>query len=181
MLAPMRRALEADPAFFCGQIIFQKDGCNMARRTPVAFALGEQLKLLRQYGYRVVTVEELLRESPFADVAPDDPLLPKLRALAAVSAVAFTDNRVRPDQPMTNGELAMLLAPKHEAMSAREAMIRASGKSVHPYAGAMKWCAEHGLLPAGAAPDAPLAGLPDGRFEPVRALTRRAVYEAYRQ
>ena len=36
MIEPMRRALEADPDFFCGQIIFQKDGCNMAKRTPIA-------------------------------------------------------------------------------------------------------------------------------------------------
>ncbi|MBE7002849.1 MAG: polysaccharide deacetylase family protein [Ruminococcaceae bacterium] len=179
MLAPMRRALEADPDFFCGQIIFQKDGCNMARRTPVAFALGEQLKLLKKYGYEVVTVEALLRESPFADVPPDDPLLPKLRALAETAAVAFTDNRVRLDQPMTNGELAMLLAPKPEAMARREAMIRRAGKSVHPYAGAMAWCAEQGLLPAGSSPDAPITALPSGRFSPTGELSRRGVFTAY--
>lgn len=46
MVEPMRKALEKDPDFFCGQIIFQKDGYNMAKRTPVAFALGEQLALL---------------------------------------------------------------------------------------------------------------------------------------
>ena len=42
----MRKALEKDPDFFCGQIIFQKDGYNMAKRTPVAFALGKQLAVL---------------------------------------------------------------------------------------------------------------------------------------
>ena len=57
-----------DPDFFCGQIIFQKDGYNMAKRTPVAFALGQQLALLQEYGYQVVPVGELLAESPFADV-----------------------------------------------------------------------------------------------------------------
>ena len=41
MVEPMRKALEKDPDFFCGQIIFQKDGYNMAKRTPVAFALGQ--------------------------------------------------------------------------------------------------------------------------------------------
>ena len=46
MVEPMRKALEKDPDFFCGQIIFQKDGYNMAKRTPVAFALGQQLALL---------------------------------------------------------------------------------------------------------------------------------------
>jgi len=59
MVEPMRKALEKDPDFFCGQIIFQKDGYNMAKRTPVAFALGQQLALLQEYGYQVVPVGEL--------------------------------------------------------------------------------------------------------------------------
>ena len=57
MVEPMRKALEKDPAFFCGQIIFQKDGYNMGKRTPVAFGLQKQLELLRSYGYQVVTVD----------------------------------------------------------------------------------------------------------------------------
>ena len=59
MVEPMRKALEKDPDFFCGQIIFQKDGYNMAKRTPVAFALGQQLALLQEYGYQVVPVGKL--------------------------------------------------------------------------------------------------------------------------
>ena len=82
MVEPMRKALEKDPDFFCGQIIFQKDGYNMAKRTPVAFALGKQLTLLKEYGYRVVSVGELMEESPFTDVGRDDPLFEKLVALA---------------------------------------------------------------------------------------------------
>ena len=61
MVEPIRKALENDPDFFCGQIIFQKDGYNMAKRTPVAWGLAEQLKLLREYGYQVVTVDELMK------------------------------------------------------------------------------------------------------------------------
>ena len=80
MVEPMRKALEKDPDFFCGQIIFQKDGYNMAKRTPVAFALGKQLALLKEYGYRVVSVGELMEESPFTDVGRDDPLFEKLVA-----------------------------------------------------------------------------------------------------
>ncbi len=181
MVAPMRRALEADPDFFRGQIIFQKDGCNMAKRTPVAAALGEQLALLKEYGYEVVTVQALLaEESPFADVTPDDPLLPKLRALAETAGVAFTDNRVRLGQAMTWGELAMLLAPKAEALAEREKLIRASGKAAHPYAGALAWCRRQGLIPADARRDAPLTKLPEGRFDAAADLTRRGVFAAYR-
>lgn len=39
MVDPMRKVLEADPDGLAGQIIFQKDGYNMCRRTPVAFGL----------------------------------------------------------------------------------------------------------------------------------------------
>ena len=43
MVDPMRKVLEADPDGLAGQIIFQKDGYNMCRRTPVAFGLKKQL------------------------------------------------------------------------------------------------------------------------------------------
>ena len=63
------RTLRQNPDCLCGQIIFQKDGYNMARRSPVAQALPKQLALLQQYGYRVVTVSELLSLCPFADLS----------------------------------------------------------------------------------------------------------------
>ena len=151
----------------------------MGKRTPIAFALGEQLKLLKEYGYEVVTVGRLMQESPFADVGADDPLLPKLSKLAEAAGVAFTDNRLRLDQVMTWGELAMLLSPKTEAMAKREAMIRKNGKA-HPYAGALAWCAEQKLIDAGVGPDLPVTALPENRFDTTKDLTRRSVFEAYR-
>lgn len=179
MIEPMRAALENDPDFFCGQIIFQKDGYNMGKRTPIAFALGEQLKLLKEYGYEVVTVEQLMRENPFADVGADDPLLPKLTKLAETAGVAFTDNRVRLNKVMTWGELAMLVAPKAEAMAKREKLIRSEGKA-HPYAGAMAWCQAQKLIPAGVSSDALVAELPESKFDTVLIFTRQNVLEAYR-
>lgn len=179
MVEPMRRALEQDPDFFRGQIIFQKDGYNMARRTPVAFGLRKQLELLRQYGYQVVTVRELVEESPFADVGRDDPLFEKLADLQTRRAVVYSDNCLRLDAPMTQGELAMLLCPRDEAIDRRWAMIRKTGKRAHPYAGAMEWCAEQGLLAKDARPDAPVAALPEGCFLPTADFTRRGVYAAY--
>lgn len=181
MVTPMRRALEKDPDAFCGQIIFQKDGYNMARRTPVAFALAKQLELLQQYGYEVVTVERLLEENPFTDVRPDDPLMPKLRRLVKTSGVAFTDNRVRLDAVMTWGELAMLLAPREQALAAREEMIRRSGRAVHPYAGAMTWCMGEKLIPADAAPERPVTALPEARFDKVEGFSRREVLAAFKE
>ena len=74
MVSPMRHLLAQDPDALAGQIIFQKDGYNMARRTPVAFGLARQLKLLKDYGYRVVTVQQLLDAySPFASVCQAGP------------------------------------------------------------------------------------------------------------
>ena len=147
MVEPMRKALEKDPDFFCGQIIFQKDGYNMAKRTPVAFALGKQLALLKEYGYRVVSVGELMEESPFTDVGRDDPLFEKLVALAKTRAIVFTDNKLRLDDKMTVGELVMLLAPRDEAISRRVAQLRKTGKA-GPYDGAMSYCRENGLIDA---------------------------------
>lgn len=179
MVEPVRKALEADPDFFCGQIIFQKDGYNMGKRTPVAYGLRKQLEVLKEYGYEVVTVQELMAESPFTDVGRDDPLFDKLCKLEKQRAIVYSDNRLRLADPMTVGELAMLLAPKEEAISRRHASIRQSGKHEHAYCGAMEWCVEKGLLPEGAKPDDKVAALPEGLFGPVSDYTRRSVYAAY--
>lgn len=179
MVEPMRKALEQDPDFFRGQIIFQKDGYNMAKRTPVAFGLRKQLELLKEYGYEVVTVAGLMKESPFADLGRDDPLFEKLCRLQSDRAVAYSDNRLRLDAPMTWGELAMLLAPKKEAMGRRWAKIRRTGKHEDAYCGALEWCVELGLLPKGTKPEGPVNALPGGLFSPVDGFTRRQVYAAY--
>lgn len=133
MVEPMRKALEKDPDFFCGQIIFQKDGYNMAKRTPVAFALGEQLALLQEYGYQVVPV----------------------------------------------GELAMLLAPKAEAITRRVAQLRQTGRA-GAYDGAMAWCRENGLISETARPADHVTALPETWFVPTDSFTRRDVYAALR-
>ncbi len=133
MVEPMRKALEKDPDFFCGQIIFQKDGYNMAKRTPVAFALGEQLALLQEYGYQVVPV----------------------------------------------GELAMLLAPKAEAITRRVAQLRQTGRA-GAYDGAMVWCRENGLISEAAHPADHVTALPEAWFVPTDSFTRRDVYAALR-
>lgn len=184
MVEPMRAALEKDPDCFCGQIIFQKDGYNMARRTPVAFGLEQQLALLRQYGYRVVTVAELMEESPFADVGREDPDFEALNALQRTRTIVYSDNRLRLDRQMTVGELAMLLCPRAEAASRRMALIRA-GRKAGAASGALAWCADqaslsalHALWQAGA--DAPVTALPEAFFTPTRDFTRRGVYRAVR-
>ena len=180
MIDPIRHALEKDPDFFCGQIIFQKDGYNMAKRTPVAFALGEQLKVLQEYGYQVVSVRELMEESPFADVGRDDPLFEKLVELAKEHAIVFSDNHLRLDDKMTIGELAMLLAPKKEAISRRVAKIR-KNKKAGAYDGALSWCQENSILPTSAKAEQFVESLPKAYFEQTNDFTRRGVYAAYKK
>ena len=175
MVAPMRRALEADPNFFCGQIIFQKDGCNMLRRTPVAFALPKQLALLREYGYRVVSVEELMRHSMFADLAPTHPLYAKLAALAKEKPVAYSDNTLKLDRPMTELEFALLLAPMPQGVLTRKQKEEA----------AIGYCIANGLLPSPAHRSSPLR-LPltakaRAHFDAAPASSKRAdVFAAFK-
>ncbi len=179
MVAPLKKTLAENPDALAGQIIFQKDGYNMDRRTPVAFGLKEQLSVLREYGYRVVTVRELMKESPFADVGRDDPAFEKLVQLQKKRAIVFSDNRLRLDAPMTWGELAMLLAPRQQAIGRRLARIQGTGSPQHANWGAMDWCAEQGILKYAMDPDGPVSALPREFFGPVKNYTRRQVYEAY--
>ena len=181
MVEPMKKALEKDPDFFCGQIIFQKDGYNMAKRTPVAFGLRRQLELLREYGYQVVTVEDLMEESPFADVDRGDPQFEKLYRLQKDRAIVYSDNCLRLEKPMTWGELAMLLAPQKEAMGRRWAKIRRTGKCEDTCCGALEWCIEQGLIPKGIRSDGHINALPGGYFDMVDGFTRRQVYAAFRE
>ncbi len=164
MTEPFIRKLKEDPDFFRGKIIFQKDGYNMSRRTPVAFALAKQLEILKEYGYRVVGVGELMRLNPFADVDDSDPLLSRLIRLAETKGVAFNDNTVRLDKNITNSEMAMLIAPKDQALKIREDTIRKTGKQQRPEYGAVQWCITNGFLAAGVSYDAVPDSLPAEYF-----------------
>ena len=165
MLAPMARALAENPDCLCGQIIFQKDGYNMARRSPVADALPKQLALLQQYGYRVVTVSELLSLYPFADVSPDSPVFAPAKALLDAGwCVCYRDNTVRPDEVLTRGEACMLAfgwktaARRIELVKTKTNVCRDVSYR-HPYAASIEQAIERGCLSqeAGRArPDEPM-------------------------
>ncbi|MBQ6430754.1 MAG: polysaccharide deacetylase family protein [Oscillospiraceae bacterium] len=186
MILPMQKKLEEDPDFFCGQIIFQKDGYNMALRTPVAVGLRRQLEMLTNAGYRVVTVQELLNRSPFADVGADDPDFEAFRALAQTHAIAYSNNTLQPDKPMTCGEFAMLAAPREAAVDERIRRLLAGNRAYRSrYSGAMAWCKAQGLLPPKAKENAPLNAelltCAAALFTSVpEEFSRRAVLRAYR-
>ncbi|MDR0905110.1 MAG: polysaccharide deacetylase family protein [Oscillospiraceae bacterium] len=109
MVRPLRNALESDPTSLAGQIIFQKDGLNMSKQTPIATALRLHLELLEQYGYRVVTVGELLHNSPFEDVRPADDCFESARDLdRAGFTLGFRNNRFYPNREVTKSELTTI-------------------------------------------------------------------------
>ena len=169
---PMEQALQADPDCFCGQIIFQKDGFNMARRTPIADGLAKQLQLLTDSGYQVVTVSELLARSPFRDVLPDSETGRAARRLLDCGwCVAYRDNTVRPDQTVTRGELAMT-AYGWAAARDRVALVRAGKPPFrdlpcrHPYAAAAVLADRAGAVCASS-----------GRFRPDEPASAREIMQ----
>ena len=147
----------------------------MLRRTPVAFALPKQLALLREYGYRVVSVEELTRHSMFADLAPTHPLYAKLAALAKEKPVAYSDNTLKLDRPITELEFALLLAPMPKGVLTRKQKEEA----------AVGYCIANGLLPSPAHRSSPLR-LPltpkaRAHFDAAPASSKRAdVFAAFK-
>ncbi len=111
MLRPMREALERDPEALNGQIIFQKDGCNMSLRAPVEEALPMQLKLLGEYGYRVIPVSELLELSPFEDLPESSPAMAHVRTLLkAGHTVGYKNNTFHGERAITKAEFAVMAA-----------------------------------------------------------------------
>ena len=121
----------------------------------------------------------LQAESPFADVGREEPLFDRLTALAEQRAIVFSDNRLRLDDPMTVGELAMLLTPKADAIARRVAQLHRTGRA-GAYDGAMAWCRENGLVSAAAHPADHVTALPEAWFVPTDGFTRRDVYAAFR-
>ncbi len=175
MAALIENRLGEDPDFFRGQIIFQKDGYNMAKRTPIAYALDAQLRLLTEYGYKVVPVGELLAESPFADVGRECDIFEKLVSLSKDRAVAFDDNTVRLEKTMTNYELAMLLCPKEVAVNERIESIKKTGRFLSEYDAALRYAKEKGYTAKDKKGKDPVTVFPGGK-EKAQGYTRYEVY-----
>lgn len=152
MVSPLKNALEKDADALCGQIIFQKDGYNMALRAPVKEGLRRQLMLLRNYGYEVVTVSRLLDESPFSDLGKDDKDFEVFQKLQYEYPIAFSDNTLRPNAIMTKTELAMLIAPRYVTINERLELLKSSKKRAGkikaslPWSTALNWAISNGYL-----------------------------------
>lgn len=168
MVEPLRRALEADPNALNGQIIFQKDGCNMNGRTPVADALERQLALLDRYGYRVITVSELLERSPFEDLPNDCAEIGDIRyLLSRGQVIGYRSNIFAPERPLTADEWAVMVADPALLRAERAMNYREMKRLAREYAAA------HDLLPVSCTGDALLAlartqGIDTADLEPLR-------------
>lgn len=146
MIRVIENKLLENPDFFCGQIIFGKDGYNMAKRTPVAYALDKQLDLLERYGYTVVPVSELMEESPFADIGRECDILPELIDLSKNHAIAYSDNTLRLENKMTNYEYSMLVCPREIAVYKRIANVKSGGKYISEYDTALDYAKDKGFV-----------------------------------
>jgi len=125
MVKPLERALQENPEALNGQIIFQKDGCNMSLQTPIVDALPRQLALLSQYGYEVVTVDELINLSPFEDYGEGMLHFESARALdRAGFIIGYKNNTFQPSRLLTMGELITMATPRTVYTKKREALLR---------------------------------------------------------
>ena len=132
MLGPMGRALEEDPDALNGQIIFQKDGCNMNLRTPVEDALPAQLKMLTDLGYQVVTVSALLEQSPFLDLAPESPAMPYVKELLARGhIVGYRNNTFHGERALTKREALLMLADGEAVRAGGEDLMAGTAARYH--------------------------------------------------
>ncbi|MCL2747589.1 MAG: polysaccharide deacetylase family protein [Oscillospiraceae bacterium] len=152
----LRALLQDDPDALRGKIIFQKDGYNMSRRSPVALALPLQLQLLSDYGYEVVTVSEMLDLSPFEDLSPDDPCFDAARAMLRDGhVVGYRNNSCQPDRVVTAGELCQMAAGgQKQGQQGQQGQLTAAGGR-NPYAGVLDWAVGIGLYKAGVDGKAP--------------------------
>lgn len=173
---PMEKLLQEDPNALCGQIIFQKDGYNMAKRTPVADGLARQLSLLQKYNYHVVTVSELLAVSQTSDIGEDSPYFTAVsKLLQSGICAAYRNNTFGANKPLTRGEFAMFLANRQLLTDRIVQMKKNPAKKCfddvsinHPYSVAIVESVERELL-----------SLTENRFLPDAVIESDAVVRAF--
>ncbi len=159
---PMERALAENPDCLCGQIIFQKDGYNMARRSPVADALQSSWRYSKVRLPRRDRLGALIM-CPFADLSPESPVFAPAKALLDTGwCVCYRDNTVRPDAVLTRGEACMLAfgwktAARRLDLVKTKTNVCRDVSYRHPYAAAIEQAFRTRLHAAGKRP------LPPGR------------------
>ena len=106
--------------------------------TPVAHALEEHLRLLRDNGYRVVPAGSLKALSPFEDIDTGADYIGKLRALdKAGYVIGYKNNTFQPDRPLTHGEMLTMTLTKDDYSDFMKNQVLGCGYhrkyKAHPY------------------------------------------------
>jgi len=111
----VRARLKNDPACFDGRLLRFSGGVVPALQgaaTPKA--LPEVLAMLKEHGYEVLSVRELLARSPFEDISAADACFASASAmLNAGYTVCCRGNCFRPDTALTRETLYAMLIPPH--------------------------------------------------------------------
>ncbi len=125
MVNPLVKALKDNPNALNGQIISQKDGYNMNRQSPIADALEPQLKALKENGYKVITVSELIKLSPFEDLSYKDSGFKEARALINAGYIcAYPNNTFQGERYVTFGEMITMACPRDIYLSITPIKLR---------------------------------------------------------
>ena len=130
-------------------VIFDLDGLLIDSEV-VSHQLMDEL--LRQYGYRVVTVSELLSLCPFSDLSPESPVFSPAQALLDAGwCICFRDNTVRPEKLLTRGELCMFAfgwktAARRIDLVKTKTNVCRDVSYRHPYAAAIELALERGCM-----------------------------------
>ena len=111
----VRTRLKNDPACFDGRLLRFSGGiCPKLQGAATPKALPEVLALLKEHGYEVLSVRELLALSPFEDLSAGDACFSSAKALLEAGyTVACRGNRFRPDAALTREALYAMLIPQH--------------------------------------------------------------------
>lgn len=111
----VRTRLKSDPTYFDGRLLRFSGGiCPKLQGAATPKALPEVLALLKEHGYEVLSVRQLLARSPFEDISADDACFASAKALLdAGYTIACRGNRFRPDAALTREALYAMLIPQH--------------------------------------------------------------------
>ncbi len=115
MVRSMQHRLNNNPACFDGKIIRLDGGLAPTLNTPaVPLAIRRILTLLREHGYALLTVEELMERSPFSDL--DESVACRPAACSMLKrgyTVACLGGKFRPNASVQRDMLYAMLVPPH--------------------------------------------------------------------
>ena len=107
--------LQSNAGFFDGKLVRLDGGKSARLNAPVMpLIIDSLLALLREHGYELLTMEELLERSPFADLSSEDEgFAEAYDMLKRGYTVCCRGNTIRPYATVTREELYAMLVPQN--------------------------------------------------------------------